>query len=85
MWFARLFGGRAEETVDDEAPASAPVPVHAPAAKPEIAPRRPANAHPGTSPGRPKERRSDSRNKGFDPYNSGTFERRNAWERVGRR
>jgi hypothetical protein len=27
---------------------------------------------------------SDS-DKGFDPYNSGAFERRNAWERVSRR
>jgi hypothetical protein len=23
--------------------------------------------------------------KGFDPYNSGSFERRNAWEKVSRR
>jgi len=76
MWFARLFGGR-DEGADDELPtAAAPQrPVVDPSAS-HAAPR--AAAHQGAKPAARKPA-------GFDPYNSGTFERRNAWERVHRR
>jgi hypothetical protein len=78
MWFARLFGGRADEGEDDPPTATAvvrpanPEAVTRPPARPAVkAPVAPAK---GTKP------------KGnFDPYNSGSFERRNAWERIGRR
>ena len=74
MWFAKWFGGRRDEEDTDEPARFAP-PVSTPTqpATPEAA--RPAN--PVKSPA-PKQ-------KGFDPYNSGSFERRSAWERVNRR
>ncbi|HEU4485052.1 MAG TPA: hypothetical protein VFR96_06140 [Povalibacter sp.] len=69
MWFARLFGGRREREEDYEEPTAVAPPAPAPTTTSKPV-ARPAGA------GKPK---------GFDPYNSGTFERRNAWERVGRR
>lgn len=74
MWFARLFGGR-DDGSDDELPtATAPQPpVGNPSAS--IDKRIPASPHGAKV----------APQKGFDPYNSGTFERRNAWERIGRR
>lgn len=74
MWFANLFGGRDAEGVDEE-PTAAPPP--AAVSTPAIT-RPPAQAA-GAA------RLIDPKRKGFDPYNSGSFERRNAWERVGRR
>lgn len=88
MWFARLFGGRGDDSPDEEPTAA---PVERPAVKrAETAVRRP--------PSRPDQGASNSadgapaltlakepKRKGFDPYNSGSFERHNAWERVGRR
>ena len=75
MWFARLFGGR-DTGSDDELPtATAPQrPVGNPSA---TAPKAPAPT--GTK--APAKKKST----GFDPYNSGSFERHNAWERIGRR
>jgi hypothetical protein len=72
MWFAKWFGGR-KEVADDDEPArfSAPVRPEAPAVTPPASARKPAAAKGGKS--------------GFDPYNSGSFERRNAWERINRR
>ena len=69
MWFAKWFGGR-NEVEDTDEPAR-------------------FNAPPTRS-----EQRSDTtivrKNKtgsvkGFDPYNSGAFEKRNAWEKVSKR
>ena len=73
MWFAKWFGGRKEE-VDDDEPArfSAPAPIGRPDPTPPTTVAKPA-AKTGAKP------------KGFDPYNSGSFERRNAWERINRR
>jgi hypothetical protein len=72
MWFAKWFGGRKEEVENDE-PARFAAPV--PPERPPVTPAKPAaKPIPGA---RPKA--------GFDPYNSGSFERRNAWERVKRR
>lgn len=74
MWLAKLLGGRDIEGADEEPTAVPPPPA---AAAPVIArpPSRPAA----------KARVIDPKRKGFDPYNSGAFERRNAWERIGRR
>lgn len=74
MWLAKLFGGRRDESADEEPTAVPPQPA--------------ADAQPITRPpSRPagKARVIDPKRKGFDPYNSGSFERRNAWERTGRR
>jgi hypothetical protein len=71
MWFARFFKRRVHEAADDE-PARFPV-VQLPS--PDAAMR----AH-----GAPKAP-AQAAVKGFDPYNSGSFERRNAWERVNKR
>jgi len=74
MWFARLFGGRVAEEEYEEPTAAPPAPrvekASVPAARSFPTARQPAT---GTGP------------KGFDPYNSGSFERSNAWERVKRR
>jgi hypothetical protein len=69
MWFAKWFGGRNEVEDTDE----------------------PARF---TAPPTRSEQRSDTTIvrkkktgsvKGFDPYNSGAFEKRNAWEKVSKR
>jgi hypothetical protein len=75
MWFASLFGGRREEHEDDEpARFAAPqlVRSEAPSTNPVLAEDKPRHAAPRAK-------------KGFDPYNSGAFERRNAWERTNLR
>jgi hypothetical protein len=74
MWFAKWFGGRDDAIEADEparfAPPEVPRPAQ-PTAQPVHATAK-ANSRPA-----PKQ--------GFDPYNSGSFERRNAWERINRR
>jgi hypothetical protein len=72
-WFARLFGGRDDENRYEESTAA---PVQRPATPPVLI-NRPAAAVQQPTAGKPR--------KDFDPYNSGSFKRRNAWERVGRR
>jgi hypothetical protein len=69
MWFAKWFGGRDEVEDTDE-----PARFAAPATRP---PEQSANAVPRKNKARPGS--------GFDPYNSGSFEKRNAWERVSKR
>jgi hypothetical protein len=69
MWFGKWFGRR-DEAQDTDEPA-------------RVAPR----------PGRPPQqstttiasKKQPASGKGFDPYNSGEFEKRNAWERVSKR
>jgi hypothetical protein len=73
MWFAKWFGGRKEEIDTDEPARFAAPNVSKPAAPAAVTP--PPAASPTKAPGQ----------KGFDPYNSGSFARRNAWERVSRR
>jgi hypothetical protein len=72
MWFARLFGGR-DDGSDDELPTAAP---QRPVIETSAAATQPVQ---NVAKGAPRK------SKGFDPYNSGQFERRNAWERVGKR
>ncbi|HEY7638952.1 MAG TPA: hypothetical protein VH814_04435 [Steroidobacteraceae bacterium] len=69
MWFAKWFGGR-NEVEDTDEPARF-------AAPPGRDVQQPATTIVGQ-----KKTRSGS---GFDPYNSGSFEKRNAWERVSKR
>jgi hypothetical protein len=75
MWLGKMFGGRKRppEIDPDEEPARfvAPAPIDAAAANQDLK-RQTQEAV------RPKS--------GFDPYNSGTFKKKdNAWERIGRR
>ncbi|MBB6092329.1 hypothetical protein HNQ60_001175 [Povalibacter uvarum] len=72
MWFARLFGGR-DDGRDDELPtAVAPLPP-------------PATSVTTTKTAAPAPAKPAKGKGGFDPYNSGAFERRNAWGSVKRR
>ncbi len=70
MWFAKWIGGRED---DSEPAAHAPHPVaHAPKAMPiSVRPVTKNNAKPVST-----------AKKGFDPYNSGSFDKNKAWERV---
>jgi hypothetical protein len=70
MWFARLFGGRAVQ--EDDEPARFSAPESAQAAQPvkRVTPFAQPTAKPSKS--------------GFDPYNSGAFQREKDWERVFR-
>jgi hypothetical protein len=73
-WFAKWFGGRTEE-VDTDEPARFAAPNVSKSAEPATSlPSRPARTPVKAAPAG-----------GFDPYNSGSFERRTAWERVSRR
>ena len=69
MWFAKWFGGRKEEAEDTDEPARFAEP-------PTPAPQESATMS--------RQKQASSGN-GFDPYNSGSFEKRNAWERVSKR
>jgi hypothetical protein len=69
MWFAKWFGGRSDR--DDEPARFAP-----PVAPKSATPARRAQGNAG---GQPANGQSKS---GFDPYNSGSFDRNQAWERV---
>jgi hypothetical protein len=72
MWFAKWFGGRVDKNdAEDDEPARFPV-FDEPAQR---AQQKPAVVPPTGSVNK----------KDFDPYNSGSFERRNTWERIGRR
>lgn len=73
MWFAKWFRGRAEDRHEDDEPArcSAPTLCEVPPAKVRLRPELKSTA------AKPR--------KGFDPYNSGAFERKNAWERTNLR
>jgi hypothetical protein len=75
MWFAKWFGSRSQdpEQHQDDEPARFSAPQRAETPKVSAFPQSGSSA--GTT--KPK--------KGFDPYNSGAFERRNAWERSNLR
>jgi hypothetical protein len=78
MWFAKWFGGRSDEHEDDE-------PARFPPSAARLDPR-PARhtASPPENKAKPSAQTLNAK-KGFDPYNSGAFERKNAWERTNRR
>lgn len=74
MWFAKLFGAGRDKGSDDE-PARFPSMPVAP---------RPQGASALKAAPQAKAPKQVAK-KGFDPYNSGAFQQRNAWERVSRR
>ncbi|HEY6643760.1 hypothetical protein [Povalibacter sp.] len=76
MWFARLFGGRDDGSNDELPTATAP---QRPVPGPSVAAVTCAPPVQNSTKAVPKKPA------GFDPYNSGTFERGKAWERIGRR
>ena len=70
MWFAKWFGGRNDDSEPSEHPPH-------PAARTVKA--RPDDVRPlNTS----DTKKKPAAGKGFDPYNSGTFDKNKAWERV---
>jgi hypothetical protein len=74
MWFAKWFGGRSHQ--DDE-PAR-----FAPAAPRSAAPAKRVQGNVGGA----KADSGKQVKRGFDPYNSGTFDRNQGWGRIiGRR
>lgn len=76
MWFVKWFGGRDRADDTDEPARHAPPVVKDLPATPPAAPGAAAPV---------KARLHGELKKGFDPYNSGVFERANAWERVKHR
>jgi hypothetical protein len=69
MWFAKWFGGR-NEVEDTDEPARFAAP---------------ATPDPQQSAATIAPKKKARVGSGFDPYNSGSFEKRNAWERVSKR
>jgi len=81
MWLSKIFSGRKDDLDDaDEQPS---------AARPKVivAPPTPtAPAAPRQAPPNPRLKVAPRESAGFDPYNSGSFQKRgDAWERVTRR
>ena len=74
MWFAKLFGGREDDSEASEFP-----PHPAAVTKPAASTVRPSTQLDKAS-GSPKP--AKAKGKGFDPYNSGTFDKNRAWEKV---
>ena len=75
MWFAKWFGGRERE--DDSEPSEHP--PHPLASAP---PAAPTTVRPSSS--RDTRQKTAAKGKGFDPYNSGSFDKNKAWEKVKR-
>jgi hypothetical protein len=70
MWFAKWFGGR-NELEDNDEPARFTAP--------------PTRSTQQSSTTIVRQKKATGSVKGFDPYNSGAFERRNAWEKISKR
>jgi hypothetical protein len=75
MWLAKLFGGqkRQLEIVEDEEPARFPSDTTS------------MRTGPQTDFNKRRAREANGKPSGFDPYNSGTFKKDDAWKRVTRR
>jgi len=74
MWFARLFGSSDDDSEPSEFPphpaanvTKAPSDTSRPSARTDLENSKKAHLPKG---------------KGFDPYNSGSFDKQKAWERV---
>ncbi len=78
-WLARLFGGR--KVQEAGRPARSAPRISAGAAPPVKRPLSAGHAKRGIH----ADKVGSKAKSGFDPYNSGSFERGNAWERVIRR
>jgi hypothetical protein len=74
MWFAKLFGGRED---DDSEPSEHPPHPAAGAPKPMAPAVHPHNTEKSLLP-----KKGQPGKGGFDPYNSGNFDKNKAWERV---
>ena len=74
MWLEKWFGRSAESDHENDEPARFSAP-QAPAEA--VSATRGAASSATATKAKPK--------KGFDPYNSGAFERKNAWERTNLR
>lgn len=100
MWLRKWFGRRNEADEYDEPTAGPTAARPSDAARTGVqrdktegsAPgNRPSVRTPGGAPDRQAARKSDAQASkaedapGVDPYNTGAFDRGNAWERVGRR
>ncbi len=83
MWFAKFFGGRKPEA-DDE-PARFAAPESAKALQPVRRILGEVSHSTVKSNGAAAKKPRGAGRAGFDPYNSGSFQRGNAWERVIRR
>ena len=70
MWFAKWFGGRSVQEEDEPARFAPPAPR-------TVAPAKRVQDKGGAQAGAARQVKS-----GFDPYNSGGFDRNKAWERV---
>jgi hypothetical protein len=82
MWLAKIFGGTKTriEDLEGEEPARFPVDHEAENTSTRESRRRAAAAAPAKPPVA-----AQTKPGGFDPYNSGTFKKENAWERVTRK
>lgn len=74
MWFCKLFRRNKDE---DYEPAA-----HAP---PPSAQTKGVNGQASSAPKTASTASKPKSDYGFDPYNSGAFEKHNAWERISRR
>ena len=72
MWFAKWFGGRKDRD-DDEPARFAPVPPRS---------ATPAKRTQGTVGGSKANAAGKQGKSGFDPYNSGSFDKNQAWGKV---
>ena len=73
MWFGKLFGEREDDSEASEFP-----PHPAAASSKPAAP----TVHASASTGKGPAPRKPTPGKGFDPYNSGSFDKNRAWEKV---
>lgn len=81
MIFGKLFGRHDD---DEEPAAHPPVQPHPAAARPRPA-ALPAVTNGETAPQQETAAGGRGESKGFDPYNSGVFNKSRAWERINRR
>lgn len=91
-WLARLFGGRKGHEDDEPARFAPPSPgaVRAMKNSSRFGSSQLSSKSGSSKIGSPRrgihaDQVADKVKSGFDPYNSGSFERHNAWERVIRR
>jgi len=73
MWLANLFGGREDDSEPSE------FPPHPAANTPKTSSLAVRSSSPEDKSSAPKKTPGA---KGFDPYNSGNFDKNKAWERV---
>lgn len=91
-WLARVFGGRKVHEDDETARQAPPSPRAVRAMKsssqfgsPQISSRFGSSKIGSPRRGIHADKVADKVKSGFDPYNSGSFNRNDAWERVFRR